>query len=250
MVVTAEYPYVFPPVWFFLKAWCADVVLLADVYKLPKRPRINRYAIAGKDGRRGLTVPVHRPEGWRSSIDRVRIVSDASWKRSHLRSLANTYAMAPYLDYYREEMESLFRYEGDSFVEFAERTILWLASKLGRPGVRWLRLSAFCTSGGGESCLREACRRLGARGYVQLRDEPDVKNEESFVSQGLRIYQAKLPEFSYRNLAGEGDFSLSALDLLLNWGPEAVCQLRQLSQRMASEASIPVTQQAAQPMGG
>jgi|GEM_PF-7025174 hypothetical protein len=228
MRVTAEYPYIFPPLWFFLKASCADLCLLADTFKIPKRPRINRYGIAGKDGEHWLIVPLHRPTGWASSVREVAVVPDASWRRSHLRSLATCYAMAPYREYYWDSLEALLIDPESSYFSLARRSILWLASKLGLGDRGWIPLSEVSGEAGGEGGLLRACQKLRAKEYVQLAGDRDVRDERGFLQAGISVVRVSIPQFRYRNLAGWGGEELSALDLLFNLGPEAAIRLREL----------------------
>ena len=169
---TAEYPYVFPPLWFFWKALRANVFFLADTFKIPKRPRINRYRLAGAGGEHWLTVPVHRPEGWSSRIRDVRIVTDDNRKRSHLRTIENGYALAPYLDYYVDDLRELYGQASGDFLRFARATIEWLGQKLGLEAVQWVALSEVSGTLLGDEALVHACAARQVRTYLMVAGSP------------------------------------------------------------------------------
>ncbi len=224
---TAEYPYVFPPLWFFWKALRANVFFLADTFKIPKRPRINRYRLAGAGGEHWLTVPVHRPEGWSSRIRDVRIVTDDNWKRSHLRTIENGYALAPYLDYYLDDLRELYGQASGDFLRFARATIEWLGRKLGLEAVQWVALSEVSDTLLGDEALVHAYAARQVRTYLVLAGSRDVKDEQGLRKAGVNVEVVAFPSFTYTNLLGQGDVHLSALDFLLNHGPEAKLRLRE-----------------------
>ena len=225
LAITAEYPYVFPPVWFFQKAALADHLILADTFHFPKRDKINRYRVLGFVGCVALVVPVRRAQRT-GAIRDVELAADEDWPDRHWKTLSNIYKAAPFFDYYADEVFDLLHGNWRSLLRLAERTIDWSLNKLGL-NVEWLRLSELAPDRSGDEALLAAAKKLGADTYVLLDGQKDLRNEDEFREAGVRVEALAVEELHYHRLSQAHCPSVSVLDLLVNEGPEAGTRLRQ-----------------------
>ncbi len=218
--VTAEYPYVFPPVRFFQKALLADHFLLADTFRLPKREKINRYRVLGFVGCVGLVVPLQRGRRG-SSISEVEVAAgEDNWRTKHWRSLSNMYSAAPFFEYYADELQELLSWQGRSFLEFAVRTIRWCSEKLSL-ATDFRLLSELSHELFGDTALLDAAKKLGAETYVMLAEDKDVRNVSRFRTAGVDVKWVSVGPVTYHQLSPVTCPGVSILDLLVNEGPEA-----------------------------
>ena len=168
-----------------------------------------------------LTIPVHSKGHYLAPINEIA-VSDDSWGARHWRSLASSYARAPYFRTYADSFEQLYlecRETRLSAINYAWITAICEILDI-RTRLTW-SMDYQLVEGKTER-LVEICRQAGAttylsgpaaRSYIQ----PEIFRAagvelEYFSYQGYREYSQLFPPF---------DHFVSILDLLFNEGPNA-----------------------------
>jgi hypothetical protein len=105
-------------------------------------------------------------------------------------------------------------------------TIRWFASRLNiETELHWASALAVDEQNPTQP-LVEICRYFGASGYLSGADGRNYLDVERFSTAGIEvIFQEYVPE-SYSQLFGGFESHLSAIDLILNCGPESANVLR------------------------
>lgn len=95
----------------------------------PKQTFRNRCNILGANGIIPLSIPVSKPDGSKTAMDRILIVEDG-WRDIHWRSIRSAYESAPFFDYYGPEIKELIYSSKENLMDLnvaiLERIISWL----------------------------------------------------------------------------------------------------------------------------
>ena len=207
-----------------------DLFIVLDNVQFERRGWQNRNYVAGSGKPVLLTVPV--TQGSRNDRIRDKVVdNNQKWKSRHYKALAeHCYRKAPYWRDYRDEIAHMYEKEWESLADLAVATTrmlmrgfgidtpLLLASEMGDfPGHKSELLAQICAKAGATTMLSGD----GAKDYL----EPETLSHYGIDVQWQRFRHPVYPQHA----RGPDDFvpRLSAIDLLLNTGPEALHVLRQ-----------------------
>jgi hypothetical protein len=223
-VVAIHQPQYLPWLPYFDKADQADIFVYLDNVQYQKNGVQNRNRIKTQQGPLWLTVPVHADLA--TEIRNVRIVEDG-WQRRHVRSIAQNYSRAPYRDLFESGLRAVIERPWTMLAELNFAATEWMLERLG-VRARRLRASELGVEGSGEDLVLSICRNVGATEYLSGTGAAEYQHADHFMEQGITLrYQAyRAPEYPQGH-AGSGYVpDLSALDLILNTGPEATAILR------------------------
>lgn len=92
-------PYVFPPVWWFIKAQKAGKMQVGLGGFYQKQTLRSRYAIAGPNKLQTLSIPVVHT-GDKKRLDATEISYAEKWVREHAHSWKSAYGKAPFYEFY------------------------------------------------------------------------------------------------------------------------------------------------------
>lgn len=180
-------------------------VLIEGQEHIVKQSWRNRCDILTAQGIQSLTIPIERPQSWRTPIREVLISEHGDWRHQHAQALRTNYGASPYFEYYWDDLrpfyERPYRYLWDYNMELLE-TICQLMHL----DVAFAVSSAFVpydTLEGADWRSLLHPRHLIREGYPE----------------GLRYYQPF-------GQAGAFVPELSVYDLLMNKGPESLLYLR------------------------
>ncbi|WP_405676406.1 WbqC family protein [Streptomyces sp. NBC_00868] len=104
-VLVAHQPAYLPWPGYFSRLTDAEELVLLDHVQFTERGWQNRNHIRGPAGPVWLTVPVRRRFGQRITDTRI---ADGTWAGRHWRSLAQTYAHAPYWPEHQDALEAVY----------------------------------------------------------------------------------------------------------------------------------------------
>lgn len=198
----------------------ADIFVSYDHVQFDKHGWRNRNRIKGAQGPQWVTVPVrHRGLGPQRLVD-VRIDDARPWARKHVASLQQCYASAEYADDYLPALAEVLLQPWESLVELDLAVAGLMSSWLGLDG-RVIRSSELELNGDRSERLLDLCQRFGATRYLSGESAKAYLDVELFAAAGVSVeWQVyAFPAYPQRH----GDFvpNLSAIDLILNCGPES-----------------------------
>lgn len=199
-----------------------DEFLLLDEAQYTRRDWRNRNKIKTAAGVQWLTIPVVVKGRYHQRIDEVEI-SDRDWARTHLRTILQAYASAPYLEPHRPWLEDAYGRAGE-LERLSDVNRLFLTEACERLGIRTtIRWSTDYESRGTKTeRLASLCEAAGATEYLSGPSARVYLDEERFAAAGIAV--------SYMDYAGYLEYSqphppfehgVSVLDLLLCTGPDA-----------------------------
>lgn len=223
MRVTIHQPQFLPWLGYLDKIDQADLFIVLDTVQFKKNEWQNRNRIRTAAGWQWLTVPVLQHFGQR--IDDVLINPTAAWQAQHLRALDMHYARAPYRDRYVPELRELYEQSWTKLSELNRATIQWLLKAY---GIATPVQSASEWNARAEPTDRlvDLCRAVGATAYLAGPGADGYMDKPRFEASGVRLEMQVFQHPRYCQVYEPFEPNLSALDLLLMQGPDALATLR------------------------
>jgi len=207
-----------------------DLFVLLDNVQFAKRSWQQRNRYKTPDGLKWLTVPVLVKGRYHQLILQVEIADPDFWKK-HLRSIEINYQKAPFFGRYFPDLYSLFESNAPwrYLVDVNIACIRWLSRHFGieTPLIRASELEGI--EGKRSSLLANIAHRIGASEYLSPFGSACylLKEVNEFHRKGIRVFFQNYSHLTYRQLFGSFIPYASALDLLMNEGPESIAIIRQ-----------------------
>lgn len=99
----------FPPVSFYKSLSDFSNIIFEQYDHYQKMSFRNRMVIANANGRSVLSVPLVKGRDQKRIMKDVRIADHQSWQSQHWKSLESAYGRSPFFEFYRDELEALYR---------------------------------------------------------------------------------------------------------------------------------------------
>ena len=216
-------PQYLPWLGYFDKVDRADVFVLLGTVQYKKNEYQNRNRIKTAQGWQWLTVPVRYRFPQR--IDEVTISNDVNWRNKHRQAIVSNYAQAPFFHDYSPFFDEICDTEWERLVDLSTRTVTALTSHLGittpvRDAAEW-ELSDDPTGR-----LVDICRALDADTYLSGSGGREYLDLAQFSEAGVRVVFQNYRHPEYPQQFGPFEPHMSAVDLLLNCGPDSLDVLR------------------------
>ena len=228
MLVAIHQPTYLPWLGYLSRMASADLFVVLDHVQFEQRNYQNRTRVRIDGEPRWLTVPVEqrsREEPIAEKRIDNRLGGMRHWSRVHWLTLRHAYRHAPHLAHYAVQLKKIYEQRFDRLVDlnaallellrdaFHIRTPLVWSSTLGAQGAK-------------SELVLDICRRVGARALlVGLGGSRAYLDREAFARAGIGLVFQQFAHPVYRQ-CGDGSPApftpgLSAIDLLLNCGPDA-----------------------------
>ena len=235
MRVTIHQPQFLPWLGYLDKIDQADLFIMLDTVQFKKSEWQNRNRIRTAKGWQWLTVPVLQHFGQR--IDEVLMNPTATWKAQHLRALDMHYARAPYRNRYLAQLREIYSAPWNKLSDLNKATVQWLLEAYGitTPVHRAVDYAARDEP---TDRLIDLCRAVGATEYLAGPGAEQYMDKPRFESSGVRLDIQAFQHPIYRQAYEPFEPNLSALDLLLMQGPDALTTLRQMRPMDHSMTSV------------
>lgn len=238
MLVAIHQPNFLPWLGWFDKLASADLLILLDdvPHQQTGSNYTNRVQILAQGEPSWITVPVERGGEARSRIDRLRIAGVPGWRRKMRATLAQSYARAPFFPEAMAIVDAMLSAETDLLCEINLIALRAIAASLGLPRERMVRASDFPVEGAGTDRLVALVRAVGGDAYLTGHGAGGYQEDEKFAAAGIAVRYQRYSPAPYPQLR-TGAFvpGLSAIDALMNCGPEAGALLIRGSEIVASD---------------
>lgn len=209
----------------YLAKWAeADLLVFLDTVQYEKNGWQNRNRIKLREGARWLTVPVQAPLG--TPIRDVRVDTRQPWRRRHAQTIEHAYREARHFPRYRASLVELYERDWAELLPLAIASAEWLAGQAGITTPTRLASELHIEDTDATGRLVALCRSLGADTYLAGRDGARYMDLEQFRRAGIAVRFQDYQHPVYDQLHGEFVPFLSALDLLLTHGDDALPILR------------------------
>lgn len=225
MIVVVMQPTYLPWIGYFDLMDEADVFVLFDTAQFEKQAwqQRNRVKIAENESR-WLTVPVVQRLG--QKISDVRIDVSVPWRRKHWGTLEQYYKQAPYWKAYCDELASIYAQPWESLLELNLAIIQFLKGRFGI-ATKVVRTSEISVTGDRVGFLANICRHFKGDTYLStVRAADYIEEDNIFPSYGITLQYHQYEHPAYRQLHGAFLPYMSAIDLLLNEGPDSLSVIR------------------------
>src|SRR5438128_369055 len=93
----------------------------------------NRFVISGSNGIIHLSVPLIKGRDQKIPFKDVRICYGEKWQLRHWRTITSCYNKSPYFEYYRDELEKLFKNRWEFLFDWNFEALMWLKQVLKFP---------------------------------------------------------------------------------------------------------------------
>ena len=224
MRVTIHQPQFMPWLGYFDKMDHADLFLLLDTVQFKKNEWQNRNRVKTAQGAGWLTVPVRFR--FPARIDEVGLNDDVPWRQKHRQTLLTNYRKAAFWERESDAIESLYAGGESSLRDVSVATIRWLAERLGVTTPLQLTSDLPVEETEPTQRLIELCRHVGAHTYLSGADGRNYLDVARFTSAGIDVIFQEYEPQPYVQLFGDFVSHLSAIDLILNCGPDSSGILR------------------------
>ncbi len=223
MRVTIHQPQFLPWLGYLDKIDQADLFIVLDTVQFKKNEWQNRNRIRTADGWQWLTVPVLHRFGQR--INEVSINPTASWRAQHLRGLDMHYARAPYADRYLPALRAVYEQPWEQLCDLNLAVIQWLLDAFGiATPVR--AASDLTAREEPTDRLIDLCQAVSADCYLAGPGADAYMDKPRFEASGVKLDIQAFRHPVYRQVYEPFEPNLSAIDLLLMQGPDAIGTLR------------------------
>lgn len=220
MIVAALQPGYLPWIGFFDLMKRSDLFIIEDTLQYTKQDWRNRNRIRTREGLAYLTVPVKKASVY-TPINRMEIDNSQSWGIKHFSLLRIHYSKAPYWNVYESFLYETLSHSWSSLIDLDLHFMDFLAKEFGIVTERRLLSDIPITFGPDKTkSLVELTQAVKADMFLEGASGRNFIDVKQFEEAGLGIqFQDYVPS-PYRQQFFPFIPYLSALDLLLNEGPE------------------------------
>lgn len=223
MRITIHQPQFMPWLGYLDKIDRADVFIVLDTVQFKKNEWQNRNRIRTAGGWQWLTVPVLHHFGQR--MQDVVINPTAAWREQHLRALEMHYARAPFRDRYLPELRAIYAQPLAKLSDLNLAVMQWLLRSYGiTTPLRYA--SGMVAREEPTDRLIDLCLAVGATQYLAGPGADGYMDKPRFEASGVELEIQRFEHPRYRQVYEPFEPNLSAIDLLLCTGPEALSHLR------------------------
>lgn len=203
---------------FFEQMSRVDVFVMYDDVQFDKNGWRNRNRIKAVDGPHWLSVPVHA--SIESKIMDVTIDQRQKWAKKHIGSIEQFYKKAPFREQYLPLLKEILSRDWEKLVDLDMVLIETMKEWL---GIRTplVRSSELAIGGDRNMRLLEICKHYGATRYYSGKAAECYLDGDLFKGNDIEVVFQDFQHPQYAQLHGEFVPYLSAIDLLLNCGPDS-----------------------------
>lgn len=222
MIVAIHQPQYLPWVPYFDKASQCDVFIHLDNVQFARRGVQNRNQIKTASGAQWLTVPVNAR---RETLIEEVMIAENPWKESHVRSVEVNYTRSAHFALW-QEIRPILEQPWEKLVDLNIALTDWFFARLGI-ACRTVRASSLGVTGGKQDLMINLCKAVGGDVYLSGTGAAAYQTEDAFSREGIELRYQAYANQPYVQCFPEAGFvaDLSALDLVLNAGPDAAAIL-------------------------
>lgn len=206
---------------FFDQMYKSDVFVIYDDVQYDKHGWRNRNRIKTAQGVQWLTVPVLIKGQDKPLIKEVQINNKVDWRRTHLKSVKQSYSRAPFFDAYFGVLEEVYSKEWEYLIDLDMTLIFALMERLGLT-MKIEFSSDLGMTGDATQRLVDICLYLGASHYLTGDAARDYLDESLFSQYNIKLEYHNYQHPLYNQLYGEFIPYLSVIDLLFNHGKDSL----------------------------
>ncbi|MBI9112691.1 WbqC family protein [Maridesulfovibrio ferrireducens] len=206
-----------------------DTFVFFDNVIFDKRSWQQRNRILTPRGLEFLTIPISSKGAYKQLINETKIES-AHFVQKHLRTIKNNYSKAAYYNDFYDEFCIVMKdlSQSLSLSELNIGLIKWFCTKFGIT-TNFITSSKLNTTGNRSKLLVDILNKVKSNEYITPPGSINyiVEDKEIFDSNSINVYVQNYVPYEYRQTVSGFTPYASALDLLLNAGPDCLKIIRQ-----------------------
>ncbi len=209
--------------------WCGyfalmdavDLFVFLDDVQFDKRSWQQRNRIKTPNGVIWLTVPVLTKGRRDQTIAEAEIQPGTKFPDAMWRTIEMNFAKAPFADRYLPKLQEIIASQSSRIGELNMAVVNWMAGEFGI-STPTVRASQTPVSSVKADRLVELCQANGVTDYLSPPgSKAYLEESDAFESAGISLDYFDYTHPEYAQLHGAFEPYMSALDLLVNEGPEA-----------------------------
>jgi hypothetical protein len=225
MIVSIMQPAYLPWLGYFERIAMSDLHIVLDHVAIDANSKTkfaNRNKIRTPEGWCWLTVPL-KSKGKHGELflNQVEIGDDAKWAQKHWGTLRVNYARAPHFAAHKEFFEGVFARSWGKLDDLLRETTGYLRSSLNLQ-TPIVFSSELAVEGQKDELILNLCRKVGATTYISGPFGRDYLDEAAFQNEKIEIVYHEYEHPTYPQIFPGFEPYMSAVDLLLNCGPESL----------------------------
>lgn len=211
----------------------SDVFVFYDDVQYDKHGWRNRNRIKSVNGEPAwITVPVLHTGKNKQQIQHIEIMNEQPWARKQLGTIRQYYLKAPHFKRYFDELSELLNGPHTHLNNLNLQTTEWLCRQFKiNPEIH--RSSQLGIEGEQTERLVRLCQHFGVTHYLTGNAASDYLDVKAFENVGVQVVWQNYEHPTYPQMHGEFVGFLSALDLLMNVGPESEVYFRRTTEKPA-----------------
>jgi hypothetical protein len=237
MIVSIMQPAYLPWLGYFHRVAISDLHVVLDHVQLDKNSKTkfaNRNKIRTKEGWCWLTVPLKTKGKFGSLyINQLEIVDDSHWAEKHWATIRLNYAKAPYFGEHRTFLEQVYSQSWSSLNELIREVTTYMLHAFGIK-TPLVYSSEMEVEEKKDELILSLCRAVEATTYISGPLGRGYIRESLFEEAGIRIVYHQYHHPTYPQVNAAFEPYMSAIDLLLNCGPESLEILMKDQERTAA----------------
>ena len=205
----------------------SDVFVFYDDVQFSRQSWQQRNKIKASNGNwMWLSIPVLQNFG--QKIKEVKIDNATNWRKKHWESIYQSYHKAPYFKQYQDDIERIYRVEWEYLSDWNIFIILIVSGLLGIKMTNLVKSSELKGLVGNKTDrLLQVLGKIGADEYITSYGTKVYIESQKFKDRNIKLRWYEYKPLVYSQTRGEFFPYLSAIDLLLNTGSEALRYIRE-----------------------
>jgi hypothetical protein len=222
MIVGIHQPNYLPGLSYFGKILHSELFVFLDSVQYSKGSWTNRNRIKSQQGEIMLTVPILTKTQGFQPISEIRILTNANWKKKHLKSFSQNYSKAPFFHQYFPVFKAIYSQDWESLAELNITLITKICGLLGIDKNFILSSNLDDKTQRSTDLLIYLTKAVGGDIYLSGVGGTKYMEVEKFKANNLSLLFARFSPVAYRQQFGNFITNLSIVDLLFNEGPNAL----------------------------
>ncbi len=222
MIVSINQPAYLPWLAYFHRIAASDLHIVLDHVQFEKNSYTNRNKVRMKKGWCWLTVPVKTTGKFPNLyISRLEIANQSDWTKRHWATLKLNYGKAPYFTQHAPFLEKVYTQRWDYLADLMREITNYLLDAFGIK-TRLLYSSNMNTGGQKDELVLNLCKAVGANVYLSGPLGRNYLREQAFEASGIKVVYHSYVHPVYPQVYPGFEPGMSAIDLLLNHGPNSL----------------------------
>ena len=224
--VTCQRAIYLPWIAYFYRMSLADVSVIMDTVEIGRGSVENKGYVVSPNGKAKLPVPVIN--GGKRAVRDVKIMNKVNWRKKHIEELSKVYIDHPHFEEIEEWLFPIYFRNQRYLMDFNLEIIRGVADYLGLECKIQLASELSLQYIDVTDCIISAVKACRGEHYISSFRGKDYLHFERFGVSDLQCTVHNYKHPVYEQFGNDGAFvpRLSIVDLLFNYGPNAIEVIR------------------------